>query len=92
MSTILTETFTTELTNGSIVLTEGMAVRSISVYCTTTTSGTVTGSKSLGATPSSAITITQNTSFNESAIGTGVLIGLTITAPASCTLIVVAQI
>lgn len=92
MSTILTETFTTELTNGTITLTEGMAVRSISVYCNTTTSGTVTGSKPLGSTNSSAITISQNTSFNESAIGTGVLTGLIITAPVGCTLIVVAQI
>jgi hypothetical protein len=92
MSTILTETFTTELTNNSITLTEGMGVRAITVYCTTTTSGTVTGSQPLGSISSSAITITQNTSFNQSAIGTGVLTGLTITAPASCTLIVVAQI
>lgn len=92
MSTILTETFTTELTNDSITLTEGMGVRSISVYCNTTTSGTVTGSQPLGSISSSAITISQNTSFNESAIGTGVLVGLIITAPVGCTLIVVAQI
>ncbi len=79
------------LTNEVLTLTDNMGVRGISILCTSATSGTVQGQMSLGARGSNSLTIEQNetvTWFSESA---GVISGLIITAPAGCTLEVIAQ-
>jgi hypothetical protein len=92
MSLILdSEVFTAEMTNDSITIIESMGVRQISVFNATAVNGTVIGTKKLGALASSNINIEQDDSFTVKAIDGSVVKNLTITAPAGCTLKIVAQ-
>ena len=90
MSVLKTNVWTEELTNESFVITESMGVKGISIICSTATSGTVTGGISLGGFPSSAITISEDLTYNVSAIEASVLGTLTIVAPVGCVLKVTA--
>lgn len=92
MSTIQTKTFTTELTNGTLTIDPNWGIRAISIFCNSTTSGTVTGDANLPNFPSTALTIDQDKSIGFEAIGTGVLNGLVIDSPNGCTLQIIAQI
>lgn len=83
--------FTTELTSGTLTITESMGVKQISVYNGTATAGTVTGTRKLGSTSSSAINVAESETFTVVAIEGEVITSLTITAPVGCTLKIVAQ-
>ena len=91
MSTIIASTGTYTLTNETITLNDNWGIRGISILCTSTTSGTITGTLNLGARASDSLVLNQNETATYIAIGTGVLSGLVITAPAGCTLEVIAQ-
>jgi len=78
--------FTTELTSDSLTILAANSLRAVSVYNTTATAGTVRGTLQVGSTASTAISIAQNESYNISSIDASVLDGITITAPAGCTL------
>lgn len=90
MSTILAKTFTKTLTDDVFEVDSEMGLTAISVFCNSTTGGTVQGNSFYPA--SDAITIDQDTSFNFALKGTGVIEGLTITAPSGCTLLIIGQI
>lgn len=92
MSTIRIGTFTYQLINDTFVTTPEMGIRAISVFCSTTTSGTVTGGKPLGSLVSEPLTVSQNQSITFQAIEAGSLGELTITAPSGCTLQIIAQV
>lgn len=92
MSTIQTKTFTTELTNGTLTIDPSWGIRAVSVFCNSTTTGTITGDANLPNFPSTPLTIDQDKSVGVQAIGTGVLYGLVIDAPSGCTLQIIAQI
>ena len=80
------EIFTSELTNDSLTILASSNLKAISIYNTTGVAGTVRGTLQVGSTASTAITIGENESFNVVAQGTSVLDGVTIIAPAGCTL------
>lgn len=92
MSTVNTRTFTYELTNDAVTLTEGMGVKAISIFCNTATAGTVQGTEKLGALSSSALTVAENETITFASQTNGVVFGLIITAPAGCTLQIIAQL
>ena len=87
-----TGTFTAAITNDSLALTASMGVRKVSVYNTTSVAGTILGTKKLGGTSSSSISLAENETFVFTSLGGEVITGLTITAPASCTLNIVALV
>ena len=78
--------FTKSLTNDNIVLDSADGVTQISVLCTTSTAGTVTGTGAVDGNASGAMNIAENTSVTLSSSSGFPLTGVTITAPASCTL------
>tara|TARA_B100000963_G_scaffold8974_1_gene7049 strand:- start:16197 stop:16481 length:285 start_codon:yes stop_codon:yes gene_type:complete len=78
--------FTTALTNDSLTILTSSNLKAVSIYNTSAVSGTVRGTLQVGATASTAITIAENESYNVVSQGTSVLDGITITAPAGCTL------
>lgn len=92
MGVLETGTFTNALTNGSLTLTSSMGVRKISVYNTTSVSASILGTKSLSDVASTSISLGENETFVFTSIGGEVITGLTITAPASCTLNIVALV
>ena len=92
MSTVNTEIFTYELTNDSITLIAGYGVKAISIFCSSATSGSAIGNQKLGSLSSASLTIAQNETLTFNSPTNGVLEGLTITAPASCTLQIIAQL
>jgi len=84
--------FTRSITNDSLTLDSSDGVTQVSILCTSSTAGTVTGGAVLGSTSSAAMNIAENTSVT---IGTssGYPIGdLTITAPSGCTLEITASL
>jgi cysteine synthase len=85
-------TFTDTLTNETLTLTESMAVRAISIVCTSTTAGTITGTAKLLGRVSTALSIDQNETVTYVSQTAGVISGLVITAPSGCTLEVIAQV
>lgn len=88
-----TELFTKELTNDTLTIAEGMGVLAVSIFCSSTTSGTVTGTKTLQGISSGALTIEQNQTITiTSADGGTPVTGVVITAPSGCTLQVMAQV
>ena len=91
MSAQQSKVFTTQLTSDSLVITESMAVKQISIFNGSAVTGTVTGDNSLGSTASSPIDIEESVSFTLKAVDASVIVGVTITAPAGCTLKIVAQ-
>ena len=92
MSTIKIGTFTYELTNSNIVTDADMGIRAISIFCSTSTAGTVIGGTNLGSLSSTYLTIAQDESITFVADEAGSLGQITITAPAGCTLQIIAQV
>lgn len=85
------EVFTYQLTADTLVITESMGVKQVSVFNGTTTVGTVLGNKTLGALASAPIDVDENDTFTVRAVDGSVIKTLTINAPAGCTLKIVAQ-
>lgn len=85
--------YTDELTNDSLTIVKSMGVRQISVYNRSAVSGTVTGSQKLLGSSSSAITLEQGETITVNGVSAAEVIkNLIITAPASCTLTIVAAV
>tara|TARA_R110000787_G_scaffold44415_4_gene109006 strand:- start:53 stop:331 length:279 start_codon:yes stop_codon:yes gene_type:complete len=92
MGVLLSKVFTYELTNGSLVIAEEMGVRQISVFNSTATAGSITGSAKLGGTASSALAIAENETVTMQSVDASVINGVTITSPdINCTLKIIAQ-
>ena len=90
---LYTELFTKELTNDTLTITSGMGVLAVSVFCSSATSGTVTGTKTLQGIASSSLTVEQNQTITITSTDGGTPIsGVVIDAPSGCTLQVMAQI
>ena len=85
------EVFTTEITNSVLTVVQNMGVQQISIYNSSAINGTVTGSRSLGSTASSALTIAEGQTVTFKAIDASVIESLTIVAPSGCTLQIIAQ-
>lgn len=84
--------FTHTLTDATFVIPTGQ-VKSITVFNSTAVTGTITGGVPLGATPSSAINLTQNKTVNISASEGANTIGeMTIVAPSGCTLDIICEL
>jgi len=92
MSTVNTELFTKELINDSIGIISEYGVKAVSIFCKSATGGSVVGSKNLGAMSSTPLNISQNQTITFASQTNGVLVGLTILSPASCTLQIIAQL
>jgi len=90
MSVLESGIFTTELTNDSLIITESMGVKEVSIFNASSTSGTVTGSQKLLGTPSSAINVAEAETFTVNALEASVIKNLSIVSPAGCTLKIVA--
>jgi len=88
---IINGVFTGDLTNSTLIITSSMGVKKISVFNGTSTAGSVTGAKQLGALSSTALTVEEDASVNiTSSQEASILDGVTITAPAGCTLSIIA--
>ena len=88
---IIDDVYTGDLTNDTLVITASMGVKKISVFNGGATVGTVTGGKQLGTLPSSALNVEEGASVNITATeGANILDGVTIDAPAGCTLSIIA--
>jgi len=85
-------TFTKAITNDSLTIQSGFGVRKLSIYNASAVTGTVTGNATLGDQTSSALDIEEGESFTIIASNDNPIAGVTITAPASCTLKVLAEI
>ena len=86
------EIFTQVLTNvESLNITEDDGVGVISVLCTSSIAGTILGNATMDGRASEAISVAENNSVTISATSGKTLGTLTITAPASCTLTVIAN-
>ena len=72
-------------------ITEEDGVATISVLCTSTQGGTITGAAVVDGKASEAITVSQDNSVTISANGGKTLGTVTISAPNNCTLIVIAN-
>ena len=83
--------FTTELTDGILRIVQDMGVQQVSIYNTTATAGTVKGSRSLGSIASTSLSLAEGQTVTFQAIEASVIFSLDITAPAGCTLQIVAQ-
>tara|TARA_R110000822_G_scaffold46670_3_gene124191 strand:- start:9170 stop:9448 length:279 start_codon:yes stop_codon:yes gene_type:complete len=83
--------FTTEITDTSFTLNQSMGIQQISIYNSSSTNGSVTGTRSLGATASSALTLVEGQTMTFQAIEASVIESLIITAPSGCTLQIIAQ-
>lgn len=82
--------FTFELTSGTMTISETDSVKFLSVFNTTATTGTLTGEGTVDGNTAGALTIAQNQSINIGGMDDSILDGITITAPAGCTLQIVA--
>jgi len=83
--------FTKQITNTSLVIVAGMGVRMISIFNGTAVVGTYTGQqKLLGVTPSAIDVSEGETATVVAGDDASVIDGLTIAAPAGCTLKVIA--
>ncbi len=92
MPTILgNKIFTYTLTNDTLTIAEGNGVVAVSVQCTTSTAGTITGDAVVAGESSAAISITEGNSVTIASTSGKPISALTITAPAGCTLIVIAN-
>jgi len=77
--------FTYELTNGSFIIDDAGA-KSVSVFNNSAVDGSLIGSIYYNGIASTALTIEADQSITIEASENSVLVGITITAPASCTL------
>lgn len=84
-------TYTAELTNKTLTITEDDGLTRVSIYNGTATAGTVTGTKAVNRQGSTAINIAQNETVTISVDEAYVLDGITIVAPTGCTLKVIAN-
>ncbi len=83
------QVFTTTVDTSTLVITASFNLTKISIYNATGVTGTVRGSITTGGIASTAINVGENESFNVTSEGASVIDGLTITAPAGCTLNIV---
>tara|TARA_R110002110_G_scaffold99842_6_gene254996 strand:+ start:284 stop:565 length:282 start_codon:yes stop_codon:yes gene_type:complete len=67
-------------------------VTQVSVLCTTATAGSILGTGTVDGTSSDAVSIAENTSLTLGTSSGFPLDGVTITAPASCTLLITGSI
>jgi Ca2+-binding RTX toxin-like protein len=88
---IFTQTLTGSGSSETLNITEEDGVGTISVLCTSSTAGTITGGATIDGKASEAVSIAENNSVTISATSGKTLGTLTITAPDGCTLIVVAN-
>lgn len=88
---LTSEFYTAELTNTALTITQSMGVRAVSITCTTATTGTVEGGQDLPGFTAGPLTVVQNQSLSFTASESSVIDGLVITAPAGCTLQVIAE-
>ena len=82
--------FTTQLTNGVITITESMGVKKVSIYNGTATIGTFLGTGALGSLISTPVDIDQGETATPTVGEAGIISSLVITAPAGCTLKIMA--
>jgi hypothetical protein len=85
------EIFTQVLASSSLNITEDDGVGIISVLCTTATAGTILGNATIDGKASTAISVTENNSITVSTTSGSSLGTLTITAPAGCSLTIIAN-
>ena len=85
------EIFTFTLTNDTLTLGEENGVVAVSIQCTTSTAGSVTGNAVVAGESSSAISITEGNSVTISSTNGKPISSLVIVAPSGCTLIIVAN-
>lgn len=86
------EIFTQTLTGvETLNINEDDGVGVISVLCTTATAGTILGNATIDGRASTAINVAENNTVTISASSGKTLGTLTITAPSTCTLIVIAN-
>ena len=90
MSVLKSGIFTYQLTSETLVITESMGVRMVSIFNGTTVNGTYLGDQSLGGFAPSPIDIEEDETATVVAIEASVIKGLTIEAPRECTLKVIA--
>ena len=83
--------FTFTLTNDTLTIGEGNGVVAVSIQCTTSTAGSVTGDAVVAGESSAAISITEGNSVTIASTNGKPISSLTITAPSGCTLIIVAN-
>lgn len=86
--------WTGEIADDSLEITEAMGAKAVSVLNRTAVSGSIIGSETLaGVGASSALSIAENQSISITADSTAnALSGLTIKAPAGCTLQVIVEL
>ena len=78
--------FTKSLTNDSIALSSADGITQISILCTSSTAGTVTGTGVVDGNSSEAMNLAENTSVTLGSSSGFPISGVTITAPSGCTL------
>ena len=88
---IRSDLFTYQLTGNTLDIIEGFGLKQVSVFCSTETSGTITGTRRLGNIASTALDVEQDETVTVKAVEGEVLSGITIEAPAGCTLKIIAQ-
>jgi len=92
MGVLETGIFTQQLTNDTLIIMESMGVKEISIYNGSAVIGTVLGSQKLGALSSSAIDVDESETVTVNALEASVIKNLVITAPAGCTLKIIAGV
>lgn len=87
-----TEIFTATLTsvNTGFTITENDGISNLSIYNSSTVAATIIGTKKIGATASSAISIGEGVTVTFSTIGYA-MDDVVLTIPANCTLAVIAS-
>lgn len=78
--------FTHTLTSTTFVILSNWGVTQLSIKCNSVASGSVIGSGSLGGQAPDPVTLSQGDSVSYMADSGKVLVGITITAPAGCSL------
>ena len=86
MSVLKSGIFTKQLSTDTLIITESMGVRQISVFNGTSTTGTALGTQKLSGVTPDPVNIEEGDTFTVNAIEGSVLDSLTIDAPAGCTL------
>jgi len=84
--------FTTSLINDTLTITEGMGVKKISIFNTTSTAGTILGTQNLGASTPSAVNVSENDTTVITATQGSIIKDLTITSPVGCNLTIIALV
>ncbi len=84
--------FTTSLINDTLTITEGMGVKKISIFNTTSTAGTILGTQNLGANTPSAVNVSENDTMVITATQSSIIKDLTITSPVGCNLTIIALV